>query len=252
MKLSAVRTIQTRDGVKWGHLFQMPEFFDAMLTPFQCSDTPPHGIRFGQGINVSRSALNGRGATMGVIDKSRFFVVRQPDARLNPAMVSPSRRGRPPALIMPRGIGDRHYCSFNVCKAFSFSGVDLYLPKDLWESDLHYCLWAYCNSSLVWLFREITGRSNLGGGMLKAEATDMNALPISLDFDFGQEAREVYAMLINREPLPVSQEVHNEEHLFIDEMVARHFGFSDSQMKATRECLLKQVEMRTSRAKSRS
>ena len=252
MDVSTVRTIRTRAGVKWGHLFSMPEFFDAMLTSVCESQTPRQpGIRFGQGINVPRSKLNGPGATLGVLDKDSSFAARQPDARLNPCDVPRARRDKHPALIMPRGIGDRYYCSFNACKAFSLSRVDLYLPGDLWESDLHYCLWVYLNSSFAWLFREITGRKNLGGGMLKAEATDMNALPVAFDFDFSNEARAIFGGLGRRAPLPVYEEIDTREHLFIDELVARFFGFSDAQTERIRENLLEQVELRTSRAKPR-
>ena len=253
MDISAVRTIQTRAGVKWGHQFSMPEFFDAMLTSVCESQRPngPAGIRFGQGINVRRSKLNSPGATLGVVDKDCSFVARQPDAGLNPRDVPRARRDKRPALIMPRGIGDRYYCSFNLCKSFSLSRVDLYLPGDLWESDLHYCLWVYLNSSFAWLFREITGRKNLGGGMLKAEATDMNALPVAFDFDFGNEARTIFRSLGNRTPLPVSQEIETKEHLFIDELVARFFGFTDAQTERIRESLLEQVKLRASRAKPR-
>ena len=121
--------------------------------------------------------------------------------------ISASRKGKVPALIMPRGVGDRYYCTFNTCKAFSYSGVELYLPDILWDSDLHYCLWAYLNSSLAWLFREITGRRNLGGGLLKAEVTDLKMLPVDFDFDFAKEAKAIFNALKDRAPLPLAQEI---------------------------------------------
>lgn len=152
---------------------------------------------------------------------------------------------------MPRGIGDRHYCTFNLCGALSFSAVELYLPNDLWESDLHYCLWAYLNSSLVWLFREVTGRKNLGGGLLKAEATDLKALPILFQFDFHITAREVFESLRGREPLPIFQELYTEEHLHIDEMVANYFDCS-GEMECIRSVLLEQVKGRVSKAQARN
>ena len=83
---------------------------------------------------------------------------------------------------MPRGIGGRFYCSFNEFRAFSYSFVEVYLQPELWATPIHYGLWAYMNSSFVWLYREITGRKNLGGGMLKAEATDLKTLPLGIDF----------------------------------------------------------------------
>ena len=252
MGLGGRRTIQTRQGIKWGHLFSMPEFFESILISIsgrQCPDGLS-GIRFGQGINIPKSKLNRPGATMGVIVNDPQFVARKSDAKLNPSDIPEARRNRFPALILPRGIGNRHYCTFNIAKAFSFSAVDLYLPDDLWGSNLHYCLWAYLNSSFVWLFREITGRKNLGGGMLKAEATDMKALPIAFDFDFGNEARKVFDSLGSRAPLPIPHELDKEDHLFIDNMVARFFGYPDCTMERIRHVLLKQVEMRVSRARA--
>ena len=153
-----------------------------------------------------------------------------------------------PALVMPRGIGNKHYCVFNSCRAFSYSAVELYLPADLWESDLHYSLWAYMNSSLVWLYREVTGRKNLGGGLLKAEATDMKTLPVDFSFDFADSARTVFDILKKREPLPVDQEVRTDEHLAIDEMVLKFFGLEDRQESLRRD-LVRQVRFRTERAR---
>jgi len=115
------------------------------------------------------------------------------------------------------------------------------------ESDDHYCLWAYLNSSFAWLYRELTVRKNLGGGMLKAKATDMKALPINLGFDFGTDARAVYEALKLREPLPVSDEVYTDEHLLIDDMVADYPEFSDQQ-EEIRQCLIERVGFRHRRA----
>ena len=79
----------------------------------------------------------------------------------------------------------------------------------------------------------------------------MNALPVVFDFDFGNEARTIFGSLGRRAPLPVSEEMDTREHLFIDELVARFFRFSDAQTERIRESLLEQVELRTSRAKPR-
>ena len=165
--------------------------------------------------------------------------------------MSDSRRKRIPALIMPRGIGDRHYCMFNLCRAYSFSSVELYIPDQMWDSDMHYCLWygAYLNSSLVWLFREITGRKNLGGGMLKAEATDMKKLPIAFEFDFGGDARRIFDRMKKRAPLPVTEEIETREHILIDEVIADFFGLSGFQVDIT-DALIEKVTSRGNRARS--
>ena len=116
---------------------------------------------------------------------------------------------------------------------------------------MHYCLWAYMNSSLVWLFREVTGRRNLGGGMLKAEATDMKALPVGFDFDFAEGAKDLYNRLQHRDPLPLQEEINTSEHLLFDRLVGEHLGI-DQYSDAIRGALLERVKIRESRARHRS
>ena len=186
---------------------------------------------------------------MPVIVKDAQFVAFSADGRVRGREISIRRKNKIPALIMPRGIGDRHYCTFNLCKAFSYSHVELYLPSDLWESEMHYCLWAYMNSSFVWLFREITGRKNLGGGMLKAEATDMKTLPVNVSFNFAKDAKEVFESIKNREPMSVSEEIYTDEHVLIDDMVADDLGFKD-MLEDIRGTLVRQVDSRLSKAQS--
>ena len=240
--------VRAKQDMKWGYLFAMPEFFRDLLSRLSTKAHNKSIVTFGQGLNLPRKELDLPGAMIPIIDKAVEFVAKSADGRLRAVPVS--RKNKVPSLIMPRGVGDRYYCIFNLCRAYSFSAVEMYLPVDAWESDLHYCLWAYMNSSFVWLFRETTGRKNLGGGMLKAEATDMKALPVEFDFDFGREARRVFAGLGNRHPLPVSQEIHTEEHLRIDDMVAGFFDIHDVQSDI-RAALIERVSFRTNRASRR-
>ena len=160
---------------------------------------------FGQGLNFSLNELDHPDSEEFVIVKDVSFVATSADGKIRSSLITGGRRTKVPALIMPRGIGNRYYCTFNACKAFSYSNVELYFADNLWDTDLHYCLWAYLNSSLVWLFREATGRKNLGGGLLKAEATDMRMLPIDFEFDFSDQARIVFSEIKNRSPLPLEQ-----------------------------------------------
>ena len=247
MEQTRTKTFEARQTIKWGHLATMPEFFIDMIAQMAERAGSKGNASLGQGLNFPLKELNQAGSTEPVIVKSVNFVATTADGRVRSNRISSTRRGRIPALIMPRGIGDRYYCTFNECKAFSYSGVELYLPDSLWESDLHYCLWSYFNSSLAWLFREITGRRNLGGGLLKAEATDLKTLPMSFDFDFAEEAKSVFSVLRRRVPLPVAQEVRTDEHLAIDQMVFDYLGFSRRQ-DDVREQLLELVAFRTSRS----
>ena len=249
MNIAPRGTIPANGPTKWGHAIAMPQSMAGILSRMSGLAHSESLVSFGQGLNFPKRELNQPGASIGVIVKDARFVSSVADGRIG--KVSAARKSKIPALIMPRGLGSRFYCTFNSCKAFSYSAVELYLPAELWESEIHYCLWAYMNSSFVWLYREVTGRRNLGGGMLKAEASDMKGLPVNFDFDFADEARDVFETIKHREPLPVSEEVYTEDHLSIDEMVANFFGFSDEQ-ESIRQSLIGQVNFRVSRSRSRS
>ena len=251
MSITQTRIIQAKQEMKWGHLFAMPEFLEHVLGELRDREDQAlrNRIQFGQGINVRKETINAPGANVPALLDSAHFVAREADSAVLRSAIG-SRVNKVPALIMPRGLG-RYYCAFNYCKAHSFSGVDMYLRQDLWESNVHYCLWVYMNSSLVWLFREVTGRRNLGGGMLKAESTDMKALPVGFDFDFAEAAKDLYAKLQHRAPLPVQEEIYTSEHLRIDGLIGEHFGIAQ-YTDAIREALLERVKLRESRARHRS
>ena len=247
MNITSRKSIDAKQSLKWGNIISMPQFYVEILAKLSASAATGGIITFGQGLNFPLNRVWEKGSNVPVIVKARQFVAATADGKIR-SEVSATRQNKIPALIMPRGIGERHYCTFNLCKAVSYRHVELYMPDQLWGSDLHYCLWAYLNSSFVWLFRETTGRKNLGGGLLKAEATDIKALPINFDFDFATDARKVFASIKDGEPLPVSSEVYTEEHLLIDEMVGNYLGFSDMQ-EGIREALIEQVNIRASRSR---
>ena len=248
MAIANKKMVKSDQLVKWGHIFSMPEYYGEILSKIRTKSKIISNISFGQGLNVPLSQLSDDNSDLPIIVKSAQFVALSADKRIKPALAS-KREDKIPALIMPRGVGARHYCTFNAEMAFSYSHVELYLPEELWNSDIHYCLWVYLNSSFVWLFREITGRKNLGGGLLKAEATDMKMLPIDFNFDFAHEAKQVYEMLKDRKPMPVAEEIYTDGHLFIDDIIASYFGFHD-RLEDIRNTLIEQVNFRLSRAKS--
>ena len=247
MVITNKKVVKSDQLMKWGHIFSMPDFYSEILSKIRKKSKVVSDVSFGQGLNFPLSQLSDRNSDLPIIVKSAQFIAVSGDKKINPALAD-KRMEKIPALVMPRGVGERYYCTFNLCRAFSYSHVELYLPEDLWYSDTHYCLWVYLNSSFVWLFREITGRKNLGGGLLKAEATDMKKLPIDFNFDFAREAKQVFEMHKDREPMPVSEEIHTDGHLFIDDMIANYFGFQD-RLEDIRNTLIEQVNFRHSRAK---
>jgi hypothetical protein len=80
-------------------------------------------------------------------------------------------------------------------------------------------LWVFLNSSVAWLLREISGRKNLGGGLLKAEAADLNQFPIYFEFDALSEIADIYSRLRHREALETMEEIDTPEHTRIDSIV---------------------------------
>ena len=247
LNVTKLKSIAADNSYKWGTLFAMPDSLGKALSVLDGTITTEIDLQYGQGLNFPKRELNCETCKTPLLMGHGEFAALAADAR-GPA-VGQKRARRIPALIMPRGIGDRYFCTFNACRAFSWSGVDVYLPDSLWLTDIHYCLWLYLNSSLAWLFREVTGRKNLGGGMLKAEATDMKRLPIRFAYDFGTDARQVYEDLQKRTSLPVREELVTKEHLRIDQIVGEFFGIGN-EMPYLRDDLVRLVKFRSDRASS--
>ncbi len=137
----------------------------------------------------------------------------------------------PPTLILPRGIS-RHYCSYNTLKAYSSSAVDIYInKKDREEYDnISKRMWVFLNSSMLWLIREISGRKNLGGGMLKAEATDLKQFELYFDFNV-TECQKLFEKFREKEALKTLEEIYTKHHQELDEFVFNYLELSKSQRK---------------------
>ena len=255
------KSIERFSPMKWGHQIAMSEVLeDALrrLTELGASGSPAVGrataggrsrlgshVAFGQGLNFTKSKANGSAGGVPVVMKRAQYVNMDHETRVDVRL--PKRR-RIPALFMPRGIGERHYCTMNLGKSYTYSHVEVYLPEFWWETDIHYCLWAFMNSSLVWLYRETTGRRNLGGGMLKAEATDMKPLPLGAPLEFGEKARRALVAHGKREPMPVAEELLSREHLELDDLVFGAMGMGDLG-DALRGELLAKVSERVEKAR---
>jgi hypothetical protein len=123
-----------------------------------------------------------------------------------------------PILILPRGIG-RHFCCINEAQAFSASFVEIYDNKGNIIEETVYNLWLFLNSSVAWLLREISGRKNLGGGMLKAEAIDLKYFPLYFKFDNLNEIKNIFNLISQREAMSPVDEIYSHEHKLIDNIV---------------------------------
>ena len=154
-----------------------------------------------------------------------------------------------PDLIMPRGIG-RYYCSINKVGAYSSSSVDIYDNDNKMDLRKRLNLWLFLNSSASWLLREISGRKNLGGGMLKAEATDLRYFGVYFEFDEFDKIKSIYKRLSERHADEILVELTTPEHKTIDEIVFDHLQIPNNKRSLIVEHLANFVGRRA--AKSRT
>ncbi len=154
-----------------------------------------------------------------------------------------------PALILPRGIG-RHFCAMNACGAYSASAVDIYAESDGADRDVLLNLWIVLNSSVAWLLREVTGRKNLGGGMLKAEATDLAALPIFVPIEDKGEIGRLAKLLSAREAKDALTELGTEEHRRIDDLVFAAIDLDGRQRSTVIQSLKAHLAAREKKART--
>jgi hypothetical protein len=136
----------------------------------------------------------------------------------------------PPILIMPRGIG-RHFCALNTSNSYSSSGVEIYDIDGNAEKEVIMNLWLFLNSSFAWLIRELSGRKNLGGGMLKAEAVDLKYFKLYYDFNCFERINSIFEKLSKRKSLDTISEVDTLEHKEIDNIVFNHFSFNKNEAR---------------------
>jgi len=154
-----------------------------------------------------------------------------------------------PILILPRGIG-RHFCAINFASAFSGSYVEIYGNSNMISEEMKLNLWLFLNSSVSWLIREISGRKNLGGGMLKAEAVDLKAFPLFYDFDDTKRIKNIYKEIQKREALQTLDELFTTEHKMIDDVVFNYLQIGDDFRNRIIEILSRRIIERDEKSKS--
>ena len=271
-------------GTKWGTLLSArDDIYFEMLQRLEergqiLNKRSPNGFFFGQGLNLTRDYLVSqalahemgipKGTTTPIFsknDKSRFnidsthyvLVAEPAHSGLRRKLASEgikffnydAKRRSIPALIMPRGISN-HFCAFNSVGCFSTSYVEVYSSRRKPKRSDILNLWLFLNSSFCWLYREVNGRKNLGGGMLKAEATDMKRLPAYFDFRNTSEIEKVFRSLSSRNAMDTLEELDSSEHRVIDTIVNKHLGFTVKKMDAIRGMLRNLIVDRLSKART--
>ena len=240
------------DSYKWSVPFNADEEILMILKSlFRYEDVTLAGkISIGQGLNLTKDKIlytsDGDTVPYFTSDAGSAYVWQSSSCflKINNAIMARKR----PLLIMPRGIGT-HFCCVNECNGYSSSYVEVYANSQLSQSEI-LKIWLFCNSSLFWLIRELTGRTNLGGGMLKAEATDLKTTPIC--YDFGQEEviRSIYNRAHNKKiSTKIEETLADEVHCQIDDIVNQYFNITDCQ-EFIKETLKSRILLRKKKSRT--
>ena len=241
------------DSYKWSVPFNADEEILMILKSlFRYEDETLAGkISIGQGLNLTKDKIlftsDGDTVPYFTSDAGSVYVWQSSSCFLNTNNAIMARKR--PLLIMPRGIGT-HFCCVNECSGYSSSYVEVYANSQLSQSEI-LKIWLFCNSSLFWLIRELTGRTNLGGGMLKAEATDLKAIPIC--YDFGQD--EVILNIYNeahdkRISTKIEETLADEVHCQIDNIVNQYLNIADRQ-EFIKETLKSRILLRKKKSRTK-
>ena len=206
-------------------------------------------VSIGQGLNITKNNIVYH-ETHNVVpyftsEEGPKYVWTESNCFVNPNVASSSRKK--PLLILPRGLGT-HFCCINRCGGYSSSYVEIY--GNIIEPDI-LNIWLFCNSSLLWLLREVTGRTNLGGGMLKAEATDLRSIPICYDFKEIDKIANLFHQLTN---YPIStnliETLDDPYHKAIDEIVLSALDLKDEKNYINQQ-LINMVSNRMKKSKNK-
>ncbi len=154
----------------------------------------------------------------------------------------------PASLILSRGIGSRHYCTLNTAKALS-SGS--FTEIRLNSADSKEAVWLFLNSALGWMLIELSGRSAMGGGMLKVDPTDIRKMKVLNPKNVKKSLLPELKSMLGRQVGTVEEESHSEDHLLIDKYIMGDIlGLTTQEQDEIRRSVIELVHNRHARADS--
>ena len=160
----------------------------------------------------------------------------------------------PPIFIMPRGVGATHFCMYNRINAYSNSYVEIYrklFKENNIEKDVTLLsIWFFYNSTLGWLLRELYGRKNLGGGMLKAEAIDIKNIPCIFDIDVNK-ASSIFEKSKYKKIENYTIEIETDIHKEIDTLLYHTMSINKEEAKYIKELFLSLIKDRYQKSKNK-
>ena len=255
-KTITVKYFNTHDEIlssnKWGFLFSIDDRLLQLLEKLSQKEDKifRDKIDIGQGLNITKDCI----LVHSEPDASPYYIsdngplYRWTESQYFVDNRKASKTRKKPILILPRGLGT-HFCCMNEVNGYTASYVEIYEESKLSEEE-KLNLWAFCNSSLCWVLREFTGRCNLGGGMLKAEATDLKRIPLCFNFDKLESLKRIYNSSINEKvPTDIDTAVKSPIHQQIDDIVFNYFGLPKENFVI--ELLLNRFHWRTDKSKNK-
>jgi uncharacterized protein YfkK (UPF0435 family) len=139
---------------------------------------------------------------------------------------------------------------FNNVNGYSASYVEIYDNLNNISEEILLNLWLFLNSSVAWLIREISGRKNLGGGMLKAEAIDLKYFPLYFNFKNFEQIRSIFNLVKDREVLSPIDEINSKEHSIIDKIVFDFLNINNQDRENLISNLKHKILQRSSKSKT--
>lgn len=271
-EVATIKTFAPNDKLlkeKWGLIFNSSDLLFTILNKLNTAGKKVENLynfSIGQGLNITKSYMIKRNefsfygidethciAYMTVDESNKFCWGNSDTFLIDGRKINQEQRTRlkfygkdifadaasrkKPMLILPRGIGSKHYCTFNQISGYSASYVDVYYSSNLLTDDV-LRIWLYLNSSICWLLRETSGRKNLGGGMLKAEAVDLKSFPIYFNFKNIDLIKAIFKKHQGEEALNVLDEIETNRHKEIDDLVFSELNFT----KEERDFVIKELK----------
>ena len=156
---------------------------------------------------------------------------------------------RPPAhLFLSRGMPERIHCIRNHARIVTSGSFTEIRVKDQEHTE---ALWAFLNCAVGWLFIELHGRSNLGGGLLKVEPTDLRKMPVPLPGTIKGSISAAMAPLLKRPVGTVEEESRQADRKALDDLImGEALGLTEAEQREVYDAVIDLVRTRHSRARS--
>lgn len=263
LEVSEHKKLKTYDPLvkeyKWGLLWSSDQVFLELLQKANSRghilDPQKNGFDIGQGLNISKNNFSNvqleNYVPIYTVKDGATLIWNQEHTYIDRKLISKQRKV--PCLILPRGVGKYHYCAYNSISGYSASYVEIYAINNTQSMEDILRVWLFCNSSLCYLMRECSGRKNLGGGLLKAEATDLKKFPLYYAFPEIERIKELFNkaqdIVLND---TIEETLCSSFHKEIDAIVNNFLQLSIEEERYITQKLIQEINARNQKSRSKA